>query len=203
MTGSPAKSVTDDVVGGDRHDLVLADRHGALRVLDEGRDIRTEEVLAVAEADDQRGVAAGADDDTRLVAVHREEGECAVEAGDGVAEGLAEVAGRPVLPPEEHGGDLGVGLAREGGAIGEQLVAELGEVLDDAVVDEREPALVAEVRVRVAVGRAAVGRPAGVADAGAAVVKRVRLELVGEHLQLAGALRGLDDAVVIDDRDPR
>ena len=45
----------------------------------------------------------------------------------------------------------------------------VGEVLDDAVVDDGEPAVVAEVRVRVAVGRAAVRRPAGVADAGRAV----------------------------------
>ena len=202
-TGSPCEVGDGDRVGGDLDDLVLADRDGALRELDEGRDIGAEEVLAVAEPDDERRVAAGADDDAGLVAVHGEQGERAVEARHRVAERLAQVAGRPVLPAEQHGGDLGVGLGLEREALGEQLVLQLGEVLDDAVVDERESTLVAEVRVRVAVGGAAVRRPPGVADAGAAVVQRVRLELVGEHLQLAGALRGLDGAVVVDDGHPR
>ena len=192
-----------DAVGGDRDDLVLADGHGALRVLDEGGDIRAQEVLALAEADDERRVAAGADDDAGLVAVHREEGEGAVEPRHGGAEGLGELADAAVLAPEQHGGDLGVGLALEGVALGEELVLQLGEVLDDAVVDEGESSVVAEVRVRVAVGRAAVRRPAGVADAGAAAVQGRRLEVVGEHLELAGALRRLDDAVVVDDGDAR
>ena len=46
----------------------------------------------------------------------------------------------------------------------------------------------AEVRVRVLVGRAAVRRPAGVADAGAAVGDRLGVELVDEDLELARAL---------------
>ena len=168
-TGSPSKSVTVTASAVIVDDLVLADRHGALRVLDEGRDIGAEEVLAVAEADHERRVAAGADDDAGLVLVHREQRERAVEARRRCAERLAQVAGVPVLVAEQHGGDLGVGLALEREALGEQLVLQLGEVLDDAVVDEGELAVVAEVRVRVAVGRAAVRRPAGVADAGAAV----------------------------------
>ena len=161
-----------DAVGGDRDDLVLADRHGALRVLDERGDIRAQEVLALAEADDQRRVAAGADHDAGLVAVHGEQGEGAVEARHGGAECLGELADAAVLAAEQHGGDLGVGLALEGVALGEELVLQLGEVLDDAVVDEGESSVVAEVRVRVAVGRAAVRRPARVADAGAAAVQR-------------------------------
>ncbi|MDQ0576324.1 hypothetical protein QFZ29_002547 [Agromyces albus] len=132
--------------------------------------------------------------------MHGEECEGAVEAGDRRAEGLAQVALGAVLAAEEHGGDLGVGLTGELVALGEQFVFQLGEVLDDAVVDEGEPALVTQVRVRVAVGGAAVRRPAGVADARAAAVQRVRLDLVGEDLQLSGALRGLDGSVVVDDR---
>ena len=44
-----------------------------------------------------------------------------------------------------------------------QLLAQLAEILDDAVVDDREA--VGGVRMRVAFGRPAVGRPAGMADA--------------------------------------
>ena len=44
-----------------------------------------------------------------------------------------------------------------------QLVAQLAEILDDAVVHDRE--LLGGVRMGVVLGRLAVGRPAGVADA--------------------------------------
>ena len=48
-------------------------------VPDEGGDVAAEEVLAVAEADDERAVAPGADDDAGAVGVHRQEGERALE----------------------------------------------------------------------------------------------------------------------------
>ena len=159
-----------DGIGGDRDDLVLADLHGAPRVLDEGGDVGAEEVLAVAEADDEGGVAASADDDARLVLVQGEQGEGSLEAGDDTAERGGEAAlSLEVLPAQQLGGDLGVGLALEGVAVGEQFVAQNGEVLDDAVVDQGDAAVGAEVGMRVDVGGAAVRRPAGVADARAPV----------------------------------
>ena len=66
---------------------------------------------------------------------------------------------------------FGVGLARELRAGLFQLVAQLAEILDDAVVHHRDP--VGRVRMRVALGRLAVGRPAGVADADGAVERRL------------------------------
>ena len=68
---------------------------------------------------------------------------------------------------------FGVGLGRELGALGLQLFAQLAEILDDAVVHDREP--VGGMRMRVVLGRPAVGRPAGVADADGA-----RQRLAGE-----------------------
>ena len=44
-------------VAGDGDDLVLPELHRLARVLDERRDVGGEEVLALAEADDQRRVA--------------------------------------------------------------------------------------------------------------------------------------------------
>ena len=79
-TALPAKSVTVDAVGRDRDDLVLADRERVAGVLDEGGDVGAEEVLALAQADHERRVAAGADDEPGLVLVHREQGEGALEA---------------------------------------------------------------------------------------------------------------------------
>jgi hypothetical protein len=70
------------------------------------------------------------------------------------------------LPSHEMRDDLGVGVARELHAVAFQLGAQVVEVLDDAVVDDRDPAARVGVRVRVAVVRRAMGRPSGVAHAG-------------------------------------
>ena len=67
------------------------------------------------------------------------------------------------LAGDEMGDDFGVGLAEEGPPVGDQLVAQRLEILDDAVVDQRD--VVGRVRVRVVRGRRAVRRPAGVRDA--------------------------------------
>ncbi len=98
---------------------------------------------------------------------------------------------------------LRVGLAAERVALAQQVGLELGEVLDDAVVDDGELVVVGEVRVGVGVRGTAVGRPARVADARHAVGKRVRAEVVSQHLQLARALAHLEGAVAVDDGDAR
>ena len=61
------------------------------------------------------------------------------------------------------GDDLGVGLGRELGAAALELGAQLGEILDDAVVDDGDA--VGRMRMGVGLVRPAMGRPAGVADA--------------------------------------
>ena len=176
-------------VGGDRDDLVLAELERVPGVADERRDVAAEEVLAVAEAHDERAVAAGADDDAGAVGVHGEQGEGPLEPLHDVAHRLGEVADPVVLAPDELGGDLGVGLGAELDALGDELLLQRVEVLDDAVVDQGQPVVVAAaVRVGVAVGGSAVRGPAGVPDAGARRGERVRLEGRAEVLELAGAL---------------
>ena len=69
---------------------------------------------------------------------------------------------------EQVGRALGVGVAGELDPARLELGPQPGEVLDDAVVDHGEAAGRGAVRVGVAVGRAAVGGPAGVPDAGRA-----------------------------------
>ena len=61
------------------------------------------------------------------------------------------------------GDDLGVGLAFKDMTLGGQFGLQLGEILDDAVVDQGDAAGL--VRVGVGRGRSAVGGPSGVADA--------------------------------------
>ncbi len=86
------------------------------------------------------------------------------------------------------GDDLGVGIGAELRAIVLELLAQLAEILDDSIVHHREA--VGGMRMRVALGRTAMGRPAGVADADRAV-ERLALEPAFEVAQLAlGAAAG-------------
>ena len=74
---------------------------------------------------------------------------------------------------------FGVGLAGELDTVFGELLAQLAEILDDAVVHDRD--VFGRVRMGVALGRLAVGGPAGVADADIAGQR-----LFGEpHLQRA------------------
>ena len=80
---------------------------------------------------------------------------------------LRQVASLAHVAAEQQCSCLGVGLAQEGRPVSCELFAQCAEVLDDAVVDQCELAVVAEMRMRVLVGGATVRRPAGVADASA------------------------------------
>jgi len=94
-----------------------------------------------------------------------QQGECAPETADDLTHGLGEVAELVIGARQEMRDDLGVGLAQEQDAVFDQGGSQPVEVLDDAVVDQRKLAVLATaVRVRVLVGRAAVGGPAGVPD---------------------------------------
>src|SRR5699024_11933772 len=100
-----------------------------------------------------------------------------------------EVAGLGVGAGKQVGDHLGVGLGAEGHAGVGQLGPQGVEVLDDAVVDHREAAVVGQVRVGVQVGGCPVGGPPGVPDRGGAVGQRVLGQLVDQVGELAGLLR--------------
>ena len=53
-TGAPVRVDDPHLLRCDRHDLVLADLHGSARVVDERGDVGAQEVLALAQSDDQR-----------------------------------------------------------------------------------------------------------------------------------------------------
>ena len=167
-----AVEVGDPVaVGGDHHGLVLAELDGVAGVLDERRDVGADEHLAVADTDHQRRGPAGGDDRARIVGVGEHQREVALQPGQHGEHGPREIAcgvAVAVRAGDQVHGDLGVGVAGELDAVGLQLLAQRGEVLDDPVVDDRDLARGVAVRVGVAVGRPAVGGPAGVAEAGAA-----------------------------------
>jgi hypothetical protein len=88
---------------------------------------------------------------------------------------------------------LGVGFAGELGAGRLELVPQLGEVLDDAVVDHRHPPGGVGVRVRIAVVGRTVGGPPGMAHP-SATVERAGREFAGDvFLEVLESSRLLGD----------
>ena len=76
-----------------------------------------------------------------------------------------------------------------------QLLLEVEEVFDDAVVDDRDLAGGPEVRVGVGLSDPAVRAPSAVGDTGVAL-GRVEVELAVDLIDLADALSALDRVVV-------
>ena len=159
-----------DALGAHDDDLAVLDDLDLARLGEEGRDRGGDELLAVAAADHQRALLAGADEDVGVVEAHRDEREVALELGVGGADGLLERAERHVVR-DQVGDDLGVGVRGEDGALVHQAGLEGQVVLDDAVHDDVHAVGGVGVRVGVALRHAAVRGPARVADAGARGVR--------------------------------
>ena len=181
----------------DRHLAVIEEAHPA-RVLEERRDIRRDEVLALAVADDDAaGVRDPCGDDLPRVADRdeRERGR-ALEARQDRERGVLETPAGLQLLLEEVDGDLGVGLARKAMAARDERRLQRFEVLDDAVVDDRGDAAAIDVRVRVLLARPAMGRPARVTDPGVPG-GTLRGDDGGEVVELAFGAQDLQRAVAL------
>ena len=97
------------------------------------------------------------------------------------------------------GDDFRVGFGDERMALPLELLLQIEVVLDDAVVDDDDPAGAIAVRMRVLFGRPSVRRPSGVAEAIEAADRLTRDDLfeVGEFPRAATDV----DAVAVDDGD--
>ena len=140
----------------------------------EGRQrdgIGAEEHLALAMADRQRRAIARADDQIGIVGEHDGEREGAFQPLDRGVGGLDRARAVLHRVGDEVGDDFGVGLRGEGIAVALQFLAQFGEILDDAVVDDRDAAR--KMRMGVGLVRNAVRGPARVADADRAVERAV------------------------------
>ena len=67
-----------DAVRGDRDDVAVGGEVHAARLGEEGRGVRGQEGLSVADADDERRLAPRADEQVRMVGVDGDEGEMAL-----------------------------------------------------------------------------------------------------------------------------
>src|SRR5690606_39570830 len=136
----------------------------------------------------KRDVALGRDVGAAGVGVDGDKGERPFAPGGADTQCGRGVSGGVVRGGEEVGGGLGVRLGDGRDAVGGEGAAQRRVVLDDAVVDDGEAPVGGGVRVRVDVRRAAVRRPAGVADRGGRRRRGVLLEGGPQVGELAGAL---------------
>ena len=179
--------------------VALLEEDDPVRMGEDRRDVRGQEALAVGQADDQRHVLPGADEAIALGAVHDDDRVGALDRLQGVADGLGQVALVGLL--DQVGDRLGVGLRREAVAAGLEPVAQLPEVLDDAVVDDRDLAGAVLVGMGVEVIGPAMRRPAGMREADGRMGRAVRDGRLQVD-ELAGPLVDEEVARVVDQGDP-
>ena len=103
-------------------------------------------------------------DEAGLILVQGKKREGAPESVDGLREGCTQIARDVEQVTHQDGSDLGVGVARKLVAGGKHLRTNLGIVLNNAVVNQGQFAVVSQMRMRVGVNRGAVRGPARVSD---------------------------------------
>ena len=134
-------------------------------VADQGRHVGGDEVLPIAEAQQQGGVLPGGHQPVGIVGADDAQGIGPVHRVQQAVHGLKEVAAVAVVIIQQLGHHLRVRLGLEHIALLLQLLLQGDEVFDDAVVDHGELAALAHMGMGVDVVGLAVGGPAGVSDA--------------------------------------
>ena len=138
--------------------------------------------LALAIADRQRRAVAGADHQIVLARKDEPQRERAAKLRQRRLHRLDRADALWQIAVDQMQHDFGIGFGPEHRALGFQRLAQLAEILDDAVVNHGDA--FGRMRMRVVLGRLAVGGPAGMADAAMALQRRF-LELGFEIFQFA------------------
>ncbi len=156
-------------LAGDHAHFAVVQIHDLAGMRENRRRVAGDEILAVANADQQWAALAGANDLVRIVGRDHRDAVCPFDEVQGVDDGILEhltVAQRGFDQVGEH---LRVRFGHKGVALPLQHGAQRAEVLDDAVVNYGDLAMAIDVWMRVALIGLAMRRPAGVRDADGAV----------------------------------
>src|ERR687891_598264 len=181
--------------GAELRHLPVGQRHDPSRPREERRRVGGQERLTVAEPHHHRRGHPDAHDRPGLVSRQDHERVRALEPGDGGPHGVGEIGAVADGVLDQVGHHFGVGLRPKHVPVQLEPLPELVEVLDDAVVDDGDPAVAVEVWVRVLVGRRPVGGPPRVAHTDRPLRGSVVRELLLQGLELPGALHDGEVAV--------
>ena len=141
--------------------------------------VRAQIHFAVAIADRERRALARADQEILLALEQIDERERPAQAPKRRMNRVVRRFALGEFVLDDEGGNLGIGLGLKRIALGGELLAQRPEILDDPVMDDREPRR--GMRMGVVLRGLAVRRPAGVADADRAAERRCgkfRLEVL-------------------------
>ena len=194
-----------ELLRGEVDDFAVFQVNDRLGAGDNRRDIAGDDVLAVAQAEDERRTFPGGHHFAGEIDAHGHDAVGAFGMEEGLAHGgeaavlLGGVRFLRVVVGDEVAKDLRVRLGLEGIALGQEKLLHRAVVLDDPVVDEDDLAVAAEMGVGIRIGHPAMGRPPRMAHAEGSVQGRLRHFL----LQVGDAADFFDDAEgpVLQDRD--
>ena len=183
----------------EHHQVVVFQEDHPPGIGQDGRDVRGQEIFALPQAQDQGAFLAGRHQHPRLLGIDDAQGVGAPDGRQSLAHRLQILQPLAQILGDEMGDDLGVGLRRELVALLKELLLHLQVVFDDAVMDHGDG--VHQVGMGVGLGGAAVGGPAGVADAHLARQGLPAQQLVQFDQFAHAAANG--QAVIADHRHPR
>ena len=146
--------------------IAVVEIDDAPRHLDQRRSVGGRVMPMLGDAEQQRRTFARDDDTFGIVLAHHGDGISSLQLGDGGTHGSKQIRLAAQFERDQVRHDLGVGVRGKHVTRGLQAGAQFLVVLDDAVMHHGQA--VGDVRVRVALARDAVRRPAGVGDAGRA-----------------------------------
>ncbi len=161
-------------------------------VLDDGRHVGGKIVAVLTKAQDQRAVLPGGNEGIGIVGTDDAQGVGALDAPQAPAHGLQHAVALVVVIFQQLGYHLRVRVGGEDHAQLLQVFLDLQIVFDDAVVHQSDGTVLADMGMGVDVVGLAVGSPAGVSDAKAAVQIGAAVDHIAEHLQPALALFHLE-----------
>ena len=180
----------------DARDIVIAQVHRLPRIRHHRADIAGQKVLPLADPQHQRAAAPSPHHDIRQVTVDQRD----PIGPDDLFKRRAHRVDQPrlrgfalrrvVMLADEMGEHFSIGLRLKGVPLADQVVAQGLVILDDAIVDERELVALVKVRVGILIRHAAMGGPAGVADAHGAL-RRLGQQEIGQVGNAAHALAHL------------
>ena len=145
------------------------------------RNVGRDEILPVAEADDQRAFLADSDHAVRVIAAKDAQRVGAADFAERFHDGAEQVAF--VIIVQKLSDDLRIRFGDEMAAMLREKAFQSKVVFNHAVVHNRKLSGFARLRMRVDVGRLAVRRPASMADTDGARHIRAAVNLVAEDLQ--------------------
>ena len=164
VQGPPVQCRQRDPVRRDAREVAVFQDEHAARLPHDGGDVRGQEVLALAQPDDERRSGLGGVDDIRLLAGHDADGIRARHLGQGRPDGRLQRPRRLPVRLDQVRQHFRVRVAREDVPCLGQLLFQPDIILDDAVVDQRQPPGAVRVRVGVDIVGPPVRRPARVRD---------------------------------------